>query len=298
MKRHYFVLVRLSAALSLALVCAPSGLGQGGGTIEGTVFAAPGRNLLKALVLACYVENNACSQSKSRVVPVQGAGSSANFQVLDLEPAPYMLLAWRDLNGSFEADAGDELAVYAKNGKLQLVTPPASRLELRLQDFNDDIDALLRQGQTSSSSLPSTTSASSNSEAPALVGVWGTTRSSFVDFVNPNGGVISGGGSAIRYEFKPGGSYSFQGILETNGPVLFLKNVIYDEGTYTVAGDVLSLRYRHRERSYNSGKLQTDTTTNETAFYRWGIRPASSGDGTLALYLVDKTGALLEYPRQ
>jgi hypothetical protein len=294
MKRYYFVLLRKCVVLSLVLVCASSGLSQDSGIIEGTVFAVSGRNLVNTLVIACSIENNLCSQSKSKDVPVQGTGSSATFQVFGLEPAQYMVFAWRDLNGNGETDAGDELAVYARNGSVHLVTPPDSKLELYMRDFNGDPNTLLTQDQFGSSGVKPNAN-SSVADASSLVGVWSTTGATPVELVNAKGIRDSSAGS---YSFESDGRYSYAGMLETYGPVFSLKTIIYDEGTYTVKGDVLTLQYRRRLRSWNNTTLQSDKTSSGTETYRWSIRPTSSNDGKLALYLLDQDGTMLEYPKR
>lgn len=207
------------------------------------------------------------------------------------------MLAGRDLNANGEVEAGDELAVVVKDGQPQLVTPPASRLELRLQVFTGDLGALLSQAQPATAvAPPSPPSSPAANDARAPVGIWGTTRSSPADLVGPSGSSVVGGGSAISYEFKSDGRYTYAGLLEMNGPVLFLKDVVYDEGKYTVKNDLLTLQFRRRQGSWNGRKLQSDTTSNGTETYRWSISPASSNDGTLALYLIDQVGTKLEYP--
>jgi hypothetical protein len=284
-------------ALGIVLACASAGLGQGrGGTIEGKVYALPGKTLANAVVVACPVENNACDEAKSKSVLLRGNGPSASFQIAGLEAAPHLVLAWRDVNANGEVESGDELAVYARNGQTQFVTPPASRLELRLQVFTGDFAALLGPAQPSNTA-PTNPAPSSPavSDARALVGLWSTTGATPLELANAPGIVDTSAGS---YRFEVNGRYTSARMLESDGPVLYMKVVIYDEGAYTVKGDAVTFSYSRRLRSWRNTDLQTDKTSQGTQTYRWAIRPSSSGDGTMSLYLTDEDGTVLEYPRR
>ncbi len=120
---------------------------QGNGTISGTVYATPGGSLQGAVVIACLVENDTCSDSRSGAQPINSNAASASFEITNLETAEHLMLAWRDLNNNGEADAGDEIGVYRQGGKPALLTPPAAGIELRLQAFNGDLDALVSQAE-------------------------------------------------------------------------------------------------------------------------------------------------------
>jgi uncharacterized protein (DUF2141 family) len=138
-----FVTVLL--VLGLPVLSLSASEAQSNLSIAGTVFAASGSSVQNTVVIACLLENDDCSDSRSGVQQLSSNGSSATYQIGNLENATYLMLAWRDLNGSGEADAGDELGVYQQGGKPTLLKPPVSRVDLRLQAFNGDLNALLAQ---------------------------------------------------------------------------------------------------------------------------------------------------------
>jgi hypothetical protein len=281
--------------LSVALACAPAGLGQGrGANIEGTVYALPGQTVANAVVIACPIVNGACIEARSISAPVRGNGQSGTFQIAGLATVPHVVLAWRDLNASGAVEAGDELAVYARNGQAQPVTPPASTLELRLQVFTGDLAALLKPAQPATNAQTSSSSTVS-SDARALVGLWSTTGASPLELANAPGIVDTSAGS---YKLEANGRYVSGRMLETAGPVWRLKTSIYDEGTYTVMGDTLTFAYRRHLRSWRNTDLQTDQTSQGMEVYRWRIAPTSRGDGSVSLYLRGEAGTTVEYPRR
>jgi uncharacterized protein (DUF2141 family) len=136
-------------ALGWAGSSAQSNLG-----ISGTVFAAQGSSVQNAVVIACLLENDTCNESKTGVQQINANGSSVAYRIDNLENAAYLMLAWRDLNGNGEADTGDEIGLYQQGGKPALLTPPASRIDLRLQRFTGDLDTLLAQADDPSSVAP------------------------------------------------------------------------------------------------------------------------------------------------
>lgn len=156
-------MTRAFAVLAVMLVLAiTTSSAQNALSFSGTIYALPGSSLQNTVVVACLLENNACSDGRSGVQQINSAASSTGFQIASLEDADYLLLAWRDLNGNTEADAGDEIGVYQENGRPALLRPPAGNLELRLAQFTGDLNALINQAEQSSvTSAPSSPPASS-----------------------------------------------------------------------------------------------------------------------------------------
>lgn len=127
---------------------------MGAAMVSGTVFAVSGGDLQGANVIACLLENDTCSDSRSVVQAVAG-GLSAKYQLTNLEAGEsYLMLAWKDLNASGDVDAGDELGVYTKAGKPALVAPPAAGIDLRMAKFSGDLDALLAQAEDNTAIAP------------------------------------------------------------------------------------------------------------------------------------------------
>ena len=126
----------------------------GAATVSGTVYAVAGGNLQGANVIACLLENDTCSDSRSSVQAISG-GSSVKYQLANLEVGEsYLMLAWKDVNASGEVDAGDELGVYTQGGKPALVAPPVAGIDLRMAKFNGDLDALLAQAEENTAAAP------------------------------------------------------------------------------------------------------------------------------------------------
>lgn len=122
--------------------------------VSGNVFAVAGGNLQSVTVIACLLENDTCSDSRSVVQAING-GSSAKYQLADLEAGEsYLMLAWKDVNASGEVDEGDELGVHTQGGKPALVAPPATGIDLRMAKFNGDLDALLAQAEDNTAVTP------------------------------------------------------------------------------------------------------------------------------------------------
>lgn len=134
-----------AAMLMVVLFALTFSQAQSNLSFAGTVFAAPNSSLQNMVVIACLLVNDECSDSRSQFVQVNSTQKSTAFSLSGLEKSEYLLLAWRDLNKDAEVSKGDELSIYSVAGKPKLLTPPLSKLELKLAKFNGDIDALLAQ---------------------------------------------------------------------------------------------------------------------------------------------------------
>ena len=159
---------RIGSRFVLFALLASVAQSQNSGAIQGTVYAVPNSTVSGSIVIACVVVNDECSATLSKVGVVQGTGPSGKYQFENLSAESYLMLAWRDLNGSSDLDAGDEVGVYARNGQPALVKSPALGIDLRLKSFTGDMDALLGSAEVVTSPTlapqPSTT----------LVGDWST----------------------------------------------------------------------------------------------------------------------------
>jgi hypothetical protein len=180
------LLVAISAVCSSVMVSA-----QGNLSISGTVFARQGSSVQGAAVIACLLKNDTCDDAGSGSVQVKGSGSSAKYQLTGLAADEFVMLAWRDLNSNNDLDAGDEVGVYQKSGKATQVKAPAQNIDIRLVQFNGDLEAILQQADEAPAqapdqpSTPSTSSSglalsgtvkalsgSSLDDAIVLAGVW------------------------------------------------------------------------------------------------------------------------------
>jgi hypothetical protein len=152
------LLVALSAVCSSVMVSA-----QGNLTISGTVFARSGSSVQGAAVIACMLKNDACDDTGSGLVQVKGSGSSAKYQLTGLAADEFVMLAWRDLNSNNDLDAGDEVGVYQKSGKATQVKAPAQNIDIRLVQFNGDLEAILQQADEAPAQAPEQPSTPSTS---------------------------------------------------------------------------------------------------------------------------------------
>ncbi|GGJ19683.1 S8 family peptidase [Deinococcus roseus] len=91
-------------------------------------------------VIACaYTGNPAmlCDPNFSRFFDVAASGKVANYQISLSTSRRYIPVAWLDKNGSGKLDGGDFWGFYERNGKLVLVDPGESGIDLPLELFHD-----------------------------------------------------------------------------------------------------------------------------------------------------------------
>lgn len=234
------------------------------GSISGTIS---GQDLSGALVIACFMVGDDCDQQQSRVAQVDARGA---YSIEGLGAGPYVIIAWRDLNGSGELDAGDEGAIYTKDGKAPTpLKPPQQRIDLRLRPYDGTDASLLapRQAQPGS-----------------VVGTWSMT---------------SGSTLAVTYILKADGTYVYayrvaltlQSGCTRAGVYTPPHSLLYISGTYRVAGDRISFTPR-------TGTYTSDTACNKTErptspenlvpkTFTWRLGEYA---GSVALFLTDANG--------
>ena len=179
------------------------GLSQGSDSIQGIVYAVPGQDASSTVVIACVVVKDECSDTLSKLTVIKDSGPSVPYRLEGLGAGPFLMIAWRDLNGTSALDAGDEVGVHSRDGKTPTpVTPPASRIDLRLKAFGGDLDSLLAKTEDSSQAQPAPQPAGS------IVGDWSTIEL-FADTVNANTGSYAGGNNSFTAaKFDANGQYT------------------------------------------------------------------------------------------
>ena len=189
---------RLALSL-LALLFAHAALSQTSDTIQGIVYAAPGQDASSTVVIACMVVKDECSDTLSKLTVIKDSGPSAPYRLEGLGEGPFLMIAWRDLNATSALDAGDEVGVFSRDGKTPTpVTPPASRIDLRLKAFGGDLDSLLAKTEDLSQAQP----------FGSIVGDWSTVEL-FADTVNENTGSYTGGNNSFTAaKFAANGHYT------------------------------------------------------------------------------------------
>ena len=187
-------------ALSMfTLLFAQAALSQTSDTIQGIVYAAPGQDASSTVVIACMVVKDECSDTLSKLTVIKDSGPSAPYRLEGLGEGPFLMIAWRDLNATSALDAGDEVGVFSRDGKTPTpVTPPASRIDLRLKAFSGDLDSLLAKTEDLSQAQP----------FGSIVGDWSTVEL-FADTVNENTGSYAGGNNSFTAaKFDANGQYT------------------------------------------------------------------------------------------
>lgn len=256
---------------TLAVVAPYGVLAQGQGTITGTVS---GQDLTGAVVIACFMVSGDCDAQQSKAAQVDAKGT---YRLEGLGAGPYVVIAWRDLNGSGELDAGDEGAIYSKDGKTPTpLKPPQQGVDLRLRAYDGTDASLLsppRQAQ----------------ETGSVVGAWSMT---------------SGPTVAVTYTIKPDGTYVYayrialtlQSGCTRAGVYTPPYSLLYITGMYRVAGDRITFTPR-------TGTYTSDTACNKTErptspenmapkTYTWRVGEYA---GSPALFLSDTEGERVFY---
>ena len=260
-------------------------LSQNSGAIQGTVYAAPDSTVQNSIVIACLVVSNECSATLSKVGVVQGTGPSGKYQLENLGAASYLILAWRDLNGSSDLDAGDEVGVYAKNGQPALVRSPATGIDLHLKNFTGDIDGLLESVEAT------TTQTQAASPSQSLLGDWST-----IEFLpNSNnvdtGRYVGSNNSFMTAKFDGQGKYELtQYIYNTTRTGCSSWIFVSTGGTYSASAQQLSFAPKTSNQINQSACFPATSYKRKndprdlTAFrYWWMLAPDSDGREVLSL---------------
>jgi len=282
---------RIGSRFVLFALLASVAQSQNSGAIQGTVYAAPNGTVQNSIVIACVVVNDECSATLSKVGVVQGTGPSGKYQLENLGSASYLMLAWRDLNGSSDVDAGDEVGVYARNGQPTLVTSPAAGIDLRLKPFTGDMDALLGSAEVVTSptlaTQPSTT----------LVSDWST-----IDYLPTTNNVDTGrylgsNNSFTTAKFDATGKYELTEYIYYTMSI-GCSNWIFTttSGTYSVSNQQLAFAPKTSNQINQSGchpatsyKRKNDTRDLKAFNYWWKLEADGDGRETLSLLPSSKT---------
>ncbi len=79
--------------------------------------------------------------------------------------------------------------------------------------------------------------------SPDLVGRWSTSRISSIQYRERATGISAPtSGTTFAYEFRPDGSYSFTGLMQSTSYNCTMATFSNETGTYEVQGDVVALR--------------------------------------------------------
>jgi uncharacterized protein (DUF2141 family) len=120
-------------AIALGSSLAACGGGGASGGISGQVVGPNGSNLNGAVVAAFLCNNNCQSQNDLTQTiggrtTITASTSSANYQIANVPPGKYIVLAVQDTTGDGQIGAGDLVGTTSS-----VVTPPASNANIQLQ---------------------------------------------------------------------------------------------------------------------------------------------------------------------
>lgn len=113
-----------------------------GGSVSGTVFPPAGSSIAGTTsVIACYYVDDPdilCDETLSIIVEVEQPGSSVPYTVDNLQTGQYLIVALADAdgNGSSE-DAGDFIGAYPSSTVPELVSPPATGIDVQMVTNSD-----------------------------------------------------------------------------------------------------------------------------------------------------------------
>jgi hypothetical protein len=238
MKPRGLTIFGILITLSLAISSAQNNL-----TVAGKVFARTGSSVQNVVVVACLIVNDNCDDVGSKYIQPSGQGSSVAYQIGDLAAQDYLMLAWRDANGSQEIDQGDELGVYQKNGKVSQVRPPASNTDLRLTVFNGDIASVLEQADQAPASTQQPSAQTSSDFT--LSGMVKPAKNSSLDKTVVLAGVWENGkynqNKSKALSIGSGGGFKLSG-LENRDYVLFAWRDLDGNGDVSAGDEVAPFR--------------------------------------------------------
>lgn len=283
----------MNAKLSIAkrswLLCIalsmPVAISQKFGEIQGTVYGVPNSTVSNSLVIACVVVNDECSATLSKVAALQGNGSSAKYLLENLGTQSYLMLAWRDLNGSSEVDQGDEVGVYTKNGQPALVQSPAAGIDLRLKPFAGDVDALLTSAEGATTQFQTT------SPSKSMIGDWST-----IDFLPSTNNVDTGrylgsNNSFMTAKFDGQSRYELTEYIYTTTRTGCTSWIfISSSGTYGSSAQQINFAPKTSNQTNQSAcfpatsyKRKNDPRDLAAFKYWWKLEPDGDGRETLSL---------------
>ncbi len=120
---------------------APPAPTSSGLSFSGVVKPLAGSSLSGAILFAAVYENGQYSQARSKGSAIDATG---RFNLGGLEKIPYVLVAWRDLDGDNNISPNDEIAPFRVNNSLALATPPIANMTLQFEQGDSSFDALIR----------------------------------------------------------------------------------------------------------------------------------------------------------
>jgi hypothetical protein len=242
------------------------------------------------VVIACVVVKDECSDTLSELTVINDFCPSSPYQLEGLGAGPFLMIAWRDLNGTNALDAGDEVGVFSRDGKMPtLVTPPASRIDLHLKAFRGDLDSLFAKTEDSSQAQPASRPAAQ--PVSSMVGDWSTIEL-FADTVNANTGSYAGGNNSFTAaKFDANDHYTlieYIYITKSSGCTDWI--FVATTGTYRVEPEQIVFVPKTSNQMHHSGCFPTSSYNRKNDpkdlkpfRYWWKLEPDRDGLEVLSL---------------
>lgn len=225
-------------------------------SITGTVYAPKGGDVAETVVIGCAWIDESCDDAKSQAVQVSKTGSSGHYALGDLESGlTYLILFWKDVNGTGDVDDGDYVGVVAdESGAARAFTSAAAAA---------DGVMLVKQAVVAA-------------DVPAeLVGDWFT--------VAPDIGVTN------AWTFNADGSASNGFTLNSSVCGGGAGEAINSQGVFSVDGNQLAYAPASGQKTVTpcSGPATTTAYYTSPRQFTWRVGPSTKQAGT-ALFLTDQ----------
>ncbi len=208
-------------------------------TISGTLST---NNPQGFIIIGCLIDlaTSDCNYEKIQYVEANQDGS---YTLTNLETGQYLVIAWRDTNGSgnLEEDQ-DEVAYYTTaDGQPGLVSPPATGINMQVGTANP----LTQIPAQNPVNTPTNAGATTGVIAPEYVGVWADdTEYLILNDASLTGSVSSEnvGGRVLRIQAD--GSYSF---YESDLIIKSCLQTIHHQGRIEIGADTVTF-YENEKR--------------------------------------------------
>ncbi len=255
-------------------------------TIAGTVYAAAGKDIKDTIVLACFMVNDACDDTKSDGVVITQTGNHAAYSIGNLSQGNYMVVA---LQAQFDSAGNlsslETLGVYLtgnSNGKkYTAVQLPASSIDLTLTDLANP----LAGGNPVSNDPP--TAVPAELQAEFFLG-----NPISIDYYNPVTGTFApSSGNFTSYTFKPDGTFTFGWLAQSSVYNCTTAFFSYRTGKVQVNGSQLTLNFTAGTIKYTNScfpeKNYDKPAPIDSQQYTWRVGNEPNYPNLTKLYLKD-----------
>jgi Bacterial Ig-like domain (group 2) len=258
-------------------------------TIAGTVYAAAGKDIKNTIVLACFMVNDACDDTKSDGVVITQTGNHSTYSIGNLSQGNYMVLALQaQFDNTGNISSLETLGVYLtgnSNGKKYTpVQLPASSIDLTLTDLANPLAGGNPVSNDPPTAVPTELQAEFFSGNPISI-----------DYYNPVTGTFSpSSGNFTSYTFKPDGTFTFGSLFQLSVYSCTTAFFSYRTGKVQVNGSQLTLNFTAGTIKYTNScypeKNYDKPAPTDSQQYTWRVGIDPKYPNLTYLYLKDSTG--------